>query len=562
MAGVSIDISKLFGPGKRANVHYGLAPWQADRFLITRNSSLGTKIIGMIPLLIGLNFEATALLNYPRFHLGYLIPGVLLALLGILITFGRRHFVLDRKRGNFIDGFGIYSMYWRKTLPLSSFQRVVLQRELIPMGKGQGEIVYTINLDDGSQLYSLGRAGQWENSVAPAESVAAFLHLPLHDAFQDITRAPTELDVPLKDRLRSGQGQADQSVEQPSKGRAKITDSADGILHIHVPRIGPKNPVLGMLVIISVVSLLFGPLAFIIIPFLLICWIKVSFGYSADVEVSPRGLKVDCHGVLKKRTVEISREELEELVFLNWEEGGLAGEIFGAVIKGILVARSDRAAVRFGHGLTKQELLWLRGVILEKVQRSLPDGAPQKQEAGDPIPDPTRPERGGDKRIPSYPWYGGVFPMAGLLAGAVAGHLFPGPLSVCISLPFLEHVLNAGGLIGFLLGFFLMPLSPRGQDAGLPPWWRTPLLAMALLIGLWIALDSPDRWVQPAPRFREAEILALKNWPIEFFLGGWIPTAGLANLVGWTLLLGALCPLTSAWFRALSVRMSPLKKPA
>src|SRR6185369_14296964 len=114
------------------------------------------------------------------------------------------------------------------------------------------------------------------------------------------------------------------------------------------------------------------------------------------------GLLVRKRGLVLRRTVRFPLAELEEVARLRPERGGPRNVIADA-FDGFLVARSDHAAVRFGHGLSWEELDRLRAAIVAKlgaVGRELP-AAPERE----PFTIPTN--------------YRPVLPLLGLATGAL-----------------------------------------------------------------------------------------------------------------------------------------------
>ena len=85
------------------------------------------------------------------------------------------------------------------------------------------------------------------------------------------------------------------------------------------------------------------------------------------VDVSPRELRVEQTGLLRTSTTIVPTEELEELevVGAGALQGSRSRPTFGSAQ--VIVARSDRAMVAFGNGLSPAELKWMRAVIWNVV---------------------------------------------------------------------------------------------------------------------------------------------------------------------------------------------------
>ncbi len=110
------------------------------------------------------------------------------------------------------------------------------------------------------------------------------------------------------------------------------------------------------------------------------------------------------------------------------------------MLDGFLVARSDRSAVRFGHGLSTAELVWLRGPPPRCCDRAVGHTDSKSTSARRLIP-----TLGSKHRAPMF----------GAALGIVLAHLIGGPLAVCAAVPFLEHVLCVGGVLGFAIAMVL-----------------------------------------------------------------------------------------------------------
>jgi hypothetical protein len=276
--------------------------------------------------------------------------------------------------------------------------------------------------------------------VPAAEALAHFLALPIDDRHQNVRRRPEELDVPLI-RDRSDPGPL--RLEGQFRRLAAMADDGETLLIcIARPR---QHQYLRLTLPVFVlwtlpVSLLGGQPLFGLLPILILLasWLKVAYGYRSSLRVSAQGLKVLSRGLVFRRTVEFPLGELEEVARLRPERGGPRNVIADA-FDGFLVARSDRASVRFGHGLSWEELDRLREAILAKIAA-----------LGRRLPPPLSQE---PFRIPAL--YRPVLPVLGLAAGALLGNFAPRPLGICVALPFLEHVLNLGGLLGLFAGLIL-----------------------------------------------------------------------------------------------------------
>ena len=179
-------------------------------------------------------------------------------------------------------------------------------------------------------------------------------------------------------------------------------------------------------------------LAPLVVMLLVAC--KMAFGFRSELALSAAGLEVRTFGLGTRRVTVFPLAELEELALLQPEQGGLRG-LQTEVFAGVLAARSDRASVRFGHGLSRAELESLRALLRARVvelhRRAAPAAALAWRTSAGPA---------GESR-PFPELYQPVLPLLGLAVGATAGHLAGGRLGACLACPFAEHVLNVGGLL-------------------------------------------------------------------------------------------------------------------
>ncbi|MCX7805529.1 MAG: hypothetical protein N3A38_10120, partial [Planctomycetota bacterium] len=84
------------------------------------------------------------------------------------------------------------------------------------------------------------------------------------------------------------------------------------------------------------------------------------------VEASPRELRVTVKGILLSKTTSIPADELEELLIGKAEGAKKKGPSF---VPGgeALLARSDKATLSFGAGLSREELEWIRSAITKML---------------------------------------------------------------------------------------------------------------------------------------------------------------------------------------------------
>ncbi|MBI2191908.1 MAG: hypothetical protein HYU36_07990 [Planctomycetes bacterium] len=432
---------------------------------------------------------------------------ILIAFYGSALLFGREQVVLDRRKGTFSTGLAMGVWVWRTRGKLSGYSKVLLDRREEPAGKGRTNTVYCISLSGESEPVLLGRAGTWESAVPIAEAAAHFLRFPIHDATQGVTRGYHELDLSLRERVASAAPAPASPPDRPADCRSEVEESPDGHLRIRVPR-----PATMTLARVSVVGFLFwtipvgflgNPLVGILPPLCtFLGWLKVRYGLSADVDLSPERLRACFKGLVFRKTVDFPIQELEEVALVRRDTNGhldMAYEEFA----GFLVARSDRASIRFGHGLSWKELEWLQRLIHQRLAEISQPDASGAQCSPRAASESSGISTDGVARIPR--WHRPVFPLVGLFAGAILGNVTGGPLSISANAPFLEHILNVGTVTGLLLGLCLHP----SQNPGKKPTSLHASMAWSalLLIGLYFLMDLASPAVQMGTRFDELSFL-------------------------------------------------------
>jgi len=207
------------------------------------------------------------------------------------------------------------------------------------------------------------------------------------------------------------------------------------------------------------------------------------------LSVTPEALRFARNGLLWKSETAIPAEELEDLTLLEPEMGG-ARSLLAYFSDGVIVARSDRESFRFGYGLERAELEWLRyriHEVLRQGQRRGPTKAPEEQQAS-------------DLDLPVFPRWSRLW--FGLLIGGLAGRLVGGPLAVCVAVPFVEEVLNVGALLGGLAGAALTPSLFRDRNARR----LSAFVLVALVAFAATAILTHDDLVRNAPSYDERRV--------------------------------------------------------
>lgn len=510
MAQVAVSL----GPSPRSDATFW-RPAGGDRLVISRRLH-GCAAAASLPLLlVAAALQRSALTDDPAW--GLVLLGLVPGSIGALLLFARARFVLDSRQRTLVSEITLVARYKRNVESIENATAVRIDEVFTPARTDDDSPVTTfvVRLErHGEQTSDLATAGVWEEVVPLAEAVSAFLELPLYDYVVDTLRGPGELDTPLLLR----EDRRGTHAPEPPPG-ARTTIEINGT----VARLEFPSPASGTIIVMAVfVGLVWtlpvflsGSLVMAILPQVLLAWafFHVRFGLRSSVEIDGSTLRVVRHGLFVERIHEFPSDRLEDLAVRDPEWGG-SRNVIAHLTDGYVIARSDEGHARFGWGLSKKELEWLREYIVTALG---PPGAGTMETSS------------AADDIPAFPpsWFA---PLAGLAVGAVAARLFGGRLELCIAVPFLEHVLNTGGVIGLVCGAYVSKRPPRSLRTIV---WLAVILAAAAVV------HSGHPLLQPFPTYDEGLIAALKAPPVRFRVG-WTVAATVPNaLVGTLFLLGA-----------------------
>ncbi len=525
-----MSVSISLGRG-RPRYRVLLDPRDADRLQVRFAPSLGRRLLGLV---VG-GVASLGLLSGLRGETGALVAALVFASVAALIAFGRTTLVLDRRRGRIERMWGAPLPFARLLEARGPFGPVVLtqvEEERERKDQTIRQTTYPVTIDAARGRTTLCALATWEAGRDFAETVARFLGIGIEDEVQHQKAAPDGLDEPLAFSAPAGADPSHRS-RQPSALRWNGEDE----LVVEIPR--PGRPLarrfLGLLAIVGLfwvpIALCGGALVEALLPLLLIAGagLKLSWGFGATVVANARGLTIDSRGLVLRRRHHIPLAELESLLLLRPEWGGARG-LLAEFFEGVLVARSDRVSVRFGHGLTRGDLQSIREQLTQlfvRLGHTQSLAAPRPE--APPTPEPLAPVLAT--------WF---------LCGIAGARLGP-PASFGLNLPILSVSLNALGVSGALLARWLTRRSApaaRGKAA-------TGLVALAAV--LWLGLDVFPGWFAARPDGDVAAFWsAVERRPSPAVHEPWL--AGLSAPQGVTFWLGALgVSLALAWATALVI---------
>ncbi len=391
-----------------------------DRYAVTRG--------GGCLMLFGLPFLAAGILVIVMGLLGKMnmegggpaplllvIPfGLVFALVGAGLMFGRAGIVIDKRSRTVTRWWGLLVPFKSETFPVEKVKAVTISREVrtshSSKGGSRSYTVYPVRLAGAAKPVDVEESRDYEKARHRAEEVAKFLEVGLEDSStgEKVVREAGTLDESLRDRYRreerprerpevpagcrilSGASGSEATFDIPPKGFAviEIIGMVLGAAFAFVPLIflGPMffgssdsegfdiEKMWPLAVFLGVFMLLW--LGF---PLVMIVGTIKKATARVRLTVSPRELRLERRTFLGTKALLIPADELEELEVGAAGSAGLPSARAGARgaarmgahpvaalfgVRKVVTARSDRATLTFGAGLRPDELKWLRDVVL------------------------------------------------------------------------------------------------------------------------------------------------------------------------------------------------------
>jgi len=316
-----------------------------------------------------------------EFPLYIAIPfGGIFVLVGAGILFGRSATIIDRKKGEVRQWWGILKPIREKVFSLEDINQVSLRTEIRRSDKSS-YTVYPVRLrGEKDAEIKLSEERQLKKGRQDAEEIAKFLSLPIYDETggEMRIREPDTLDVSFRERFREGI-ESNEIPDTPKELKSKIEYDAS-TLTITTKPIG-FTPVL-LIAIIGLASFelfafgfVFRPIfqgfnneidpifvifavAFATIPTLVIgSLVARSFMAHDIVTTDSNGITVN-RKIIFSKSIHIPAEELEEL-FIKNVPGNDSLAAFGLNNRSTIRARSDNHELTFGVGVSAEELAYL-----------------------------------------------------------------------------------------------------------------------------------------------------------------------------------------------------------
>lgn len=345
--------------------------------------------------------------------------GAVFTLVGAVLVFGRSGLILDRSRGRIVQWYGLLAPVKRTESLMDAIDQVEMN---FSSGDSESSPTWPISLSGMSMKKPIAVSHPTSFTAARqmAEELSRFLQKPLVDtsAGERIIRDPGHLNESYRDRMRrTGKGERVFPAE-PSGGHAQVERTGEGLV-IHIPAKSKKGlhisfftslifatgiawvfvfPILRSDTPVFIRNIVFGFLGLVIILPLLSA-LRIAYRMKNDFEritVTRSFLRVEASQQGRKTITEIPIDELEDLVAPGKQELLKALEIPGmknapvgntgtpglpdgrpvsrlllSLMKMVggqgIIARSDKAEVKFAAGLDETEVAWLFALIQRTI---------------------------------------------------------------------------------------------------------------------------------------------------------------------------------------------------
>ncbi|UCG39535.1 MAG: hypothetical protein JSV00_04755 [bacterium] len=349
--------------------------------------------------------------------------GSIFTMVGLGLMTGRRGVIIDRRRHRIVTWYGLLVPMKRKECLLDFHDRLTLSREVRKSDKSTRIVYpVRLECNGQNKPVQIEEPQDYHQARATAESLAEFLRLPLVDrsSGKEVVREPDRLNESVRERVRRT-GEEIPHADPPPQMRSTLEEES-GTLNIHIPQTGltatHRLQVFFVLVFITVAVLFALPtvgvdardpmslvfvgffgVGFVLVPFVAVLSSVLRQARRRCTAQASRSLLRVAKG---RKVTEIFVDELEELTvaetalpagiakapdgrlmidknafrqgsrdgrFVSANPGHMtpAGPVLTFLISTILkagsgaciMARSDKTTVRFGNGLSREELFYI-----------------------------------------------------------------------------------------------------------------------------------------------------------------------------------------------------------
>jgi len=462
---VSIDI----GPMQR--IRYGVNPLNPNALIfLSPGFPSGCAMFSLPMLVLGIYGQVVTLKQGPSPpDWTNFVCANGLAVFAMFSLLLKRYVIIDRASRSVRVGHSLLGIRVRsKRENLEGYSAITLARadriSEDSKGKTSRTTEYPVSITgENRDTLIVFEAPVWEAALNIAEAVSSFIELPLNDTVRGVRREPSELTVPVYAQTERAGDDPPESDEKSKRG-AQIVAHPDGSLSIDVPR--PRLRLTGLTVLVLLfwslpVGLLGADIFTICVPVIVVfvAGIKADFGYRANISVTPEWLRITTRGLIGWRTLTVPLAEVEDIFFIKPDWGG-PRNVLAHAFEGFLVVGAGTRSIRFGHGLSREELLYVRRRILSMITRHCEE---------------PRPNAFPSVAIPQF--QSNMYLIVGFMLGVLAAHSSIRALAPCVRAPFLEHLVSAGSLAGLAMGNAIAAAVRRSRTG-----FAASLLAAAAVV--------------------------------------------------------------------------------
>lgn len=388
-----------------------------DIFEVRTEVRIVLTLLGLVVFLMGCSLIILSL-GYFQFKVAEPLPliafGGVFFLLGLIMMAGRTVVIMHRRNRTIVKWHGLLVPIFKSRFRMDDFDRVTIEKQIIQRKNGT-VVKYLVRLESsvGATKLVIDSSTVYHDARVMAESLTKFLRIPMADSSSgtEVVRELDKLDESFRDKAQRT-GEELELPDPPPDMKTQVTEK-DGTVLVDIPPIW-KNKALIYILPIMVVSIA-ATLIFFVGgsenieledkvkgTFILIVVVGGFFSLYAvltkkvHVKASRDALILEESVMGRKKVTTIPGSELEEFGLekleqgdniVTLEPGNLSAANQGSngdfqtdkkmkprksffsltdpkpVLKPEIIARSDRATIQFGGGLSYKELAYIHAVI-------------------------------------------------------------------------------------------------------------------------------------------------------------------------------------------------------
>lgn len=318
-----------------------------------------------------------------------IIIALMLTIIFFIVVFGpgRPGNVFDRKSRTVTNWWGLLTRFKSTVRHLSEFAAVTISREE-RHHKGGTHSVYPVRLQGVAKLnLDIDILSNERDARRMAEQIASFISFSIIDLTtgKNILREAATLNESLREQL----ARTKQTIiieAPPAEMRSTFTAAGDRVTFVIPPEKFDSEFFFPMLILVGVlfgvgIGILFGQgtpkqfpgrwilvailgTFFFVVPIVwLVVYVLSKRSLGGTAEATPDELRVTCKQLIGFRTITIPSAELQDLRIETLPTRRMAPA------RHLLEAGSKKEYVLFAYGLPRQELEWIRAVILKAVTK-------------------------------------------------------------------------------------------------------------------------------------------------------------------------------------------------